>query len=263
MSLSLPRVLFIGNSHLGALRLAHAAQPERWPGWDIYFLGVLANRLGELDLRGDRLVPMTDAARWQLRYYNHVPSLDIAGFDAFVIAGGVSWIRMAALCADHRSLDFPSIAAGDSRPQLVGRSFLQQALHARLAQSSAGKLLSRIAGLGKPVVVVPEPMLSADAAQDADRYAIYLDLIARGDADHWLGVFRRARERVLGASARVIDWPDEALVDRFYTDPRFMRGSRRLAPVDGAAHPDDDYEHANAAYGALVMDQAWSALRNG
>ena len=42
-----------------------------------------------------------------------------------------------------------------------------------------------------------------------------------------------------------------------------METAARLAPVDGAAHPDDDYEHANAAYGALVMDQAWSALRNG
>ncbi|MCF3973391.1 hypothetical protein [Paracoccus salsus] len=263
MSGDLPRVLFIGNSHSGALRLAYAAEPDRWPRWDVYFLGVLANRLGELDLRGGRLVPVTDAAAWQLRYYNHVRNLDVTGFDAFVIVGGTSWVRTAGICADHRSLDFPSIVAGATNPQLVGRPFLQAALRWRLQASSTGRLLSRIRSLGKPVLVVPEPMLSEDGADDRKRYAAYVDLVGRGDAGHWLSMYREARERVLGADATLLDWPRSALVDGVYTASALMRGSKRLGPVEGDAHPDDDYEHANAAYGALVMEQIMRALPAG
>lgn len=261
MTDGLPRVLFIGNSHIGALRLAYAADPERWPGWDVYFLGVLANRLGELDLRDGELIPITDAARWQMRFYNHIKALDVTGFDAFVIVGGTPWIRIAGLCADHRGVDFPSVLAGDDTPQLVGRPFLEAVLRSRIGEASAAKLLSRIGPLGKPVVVVPEPMLSEDAAEDRDRYSVYLDMIERGDAGHWLAMYREARERVFALHARVIDWPEPALTGGFFTGSGFMRGSRRLAAVDGAAHPDDDYEHANATYGGLVMDQVMAALR--
>ena len=278
----LPRVLFVGNSHSGSLRLAYAAEADRWPGWDVYFLGVLSDRLGELDLRDDRLVPMTGAASRQMQYYNHVNSVDVGGFDALVIVGGVSWFRTAAICADHRSLDFPSVVAGDETAQLVGGRVLGAMLRGRIAGSAVGQLLPRIERLQKPVVVVPEPALSEDGRADDARYGAYHALVQRGDATHWLDMYRAARMQVLGDSATILDWPEAALVDGPYTASSLMRGSRRLGRIDAAAivegtsaaraqrevaedgegptHPDDDYEHANATYGAMVMDQVMSML---
>lgn len=259
MTDDLPRVLLLGNSHIGALRLAHASDPERWPDWDVYFLGVLAGSLGQLDLRDGVLVPTTPAAQSQMKYYNHVNRLDVSGFDAFAICGGVSWIRAASICADHRSLDFPSVIAGDESCQIVSRDFLQTALQQRLAGSSAGRILSRLGVLGKPVMMAPEPMLSVDGAADHDRYADYNDLVERGDLAHWRGLYAQAAARSFGLGATVIGWPEPALERAAYTRHELMRGSRRLG-VEDAAHPEDDYEHANADYGLLVMDQIMQAL---
>lgn len=260
MSAARLRLLFIGNSHIGAPRLAYAADPLRWPDWEIDFLGMLGGNFARLDLVGGALVPTNEKLAAEMQYYNMVRRLEVGGYDAFAIVGGLGWTGMAALCAAHRSLGFPSVMAGATGVQLVGRQFLDAALRERFRKSAAGRLRQRLDSLGKPVLILPEPMPSAECTAARARYAAYVDMVERGDAQFWRDWFRRCAEAELGRAAQVLFWPEAAAISGAYTRPELMRGAMRLTPHRDQPQPETDFAHGNAGYGAMMMDQIMAAL---
>lgn len=258
-----PRLLIIGNSHIAAPRLAYLEDPDRWPGWDVDFCGLPGGSIGHLDLREGVLHPADRKVAGEMRQFNLVRSLDVSGYDAFAIIGGFGWAGVAALCADHRSPDFPSVVAGTGGGdscQLVGHAMLVAALRARCRNSASARLLRQLADLGRPVVMLPEPMPSAECGSDPARFGAYVDLVARGDADLWRQMFQRAAEEELASGAVLPFWPAAASEDGLHTRPDLMRGSVRLSAHRADQHGEGDYAHGNAQYGALVMDQVMVAL---
>lgn len=260
MSAELPRLLIIGNSHIAAPRLAYIGAPERWPGWDIDFLGLPGGLFGRLELHGGVLVPPNESAAQEMLRYNLVRRLDVSGYDAFATIGGFGWLGAALMTDQHRSLDFPSVRAGDGRAQLVSRSFLAHALRTRLRMSAAGRALRLLEPLGRPVVMLPEPLPSAGCEAAPDRYGAYLAMAARGDARFWMTRFRVTAGGQFAQSAALRLWPKEAIHDGCFTRPDLMRGAPKLAAGAGLTQPETDFAHGNADYGALVMDQIMAAL---
>ncbi|MDP5307149.1 hypothetical protein [Paracoccus spongiarum] len=260
MSAALPRLLVIGNSHIAAPRLAYVADSARWPTHDIDFCGLLSGNIGRLELRDGVLAPTDPAVAAEMRHYNMVRRLPVTGYDAFAIVGGLGWTGSAQLCADHRSLDFPSVIAGDAGCQLVGRRLLDAALRQRIRGSAALRLLAQLRPLGRPVLLLPEPMPSAECTADPDRFGAYVDLVARGDAPFWQAWFCRAVAAEAAPGAVPLFWPDPAREGVAFTRADLMRGALRLSPHQPEPQPATDYAHGNADYGALVMEQIVAAL---
>lgn len=257
-----PRLLVIGNSHIAAPRLAYVREPGCWPGWDVDFCGLLSGNIGRLNLRDGVLVPADKTVAAEMRFYNLVQRLDVRSYDAFAIIGGFGWTSAAAVCADHRSLDFPSVRAGATDCQLVGRLFLDLALRQRAQGAAAFRLLRQLRAMEKPMLMLPEPMPSVDCKADRDRFGSYVDLVSRGDARFWQGRFCQAVEAELGSGARLLRWPEIARTGEAYTRADLMRGAIRLSPHETQPQPQTDYAHGNADYGLLVMDQIMAALED-
>lgn len=260
MTAGLPRLLIIGNSHIAAPRLAFVEQPERWPGWDIDFCGLLGGNIGRLTLRDGVLVPADKSVAAEMKFYNLVRQLDVSAYDAFAIVGGFGWAGTATLCAAHRSMDFPSAIAGGGDFQLVGRAFLRAALRDRLRHAAAFRLLRQLAALRRPVLMRPEPLPSADCATDSARFGIYADMVARGDAIFWRDRFLEVADAQARDIGTVLRWSELTSLEGVYTRPEMMRGALRLTPHRSTAQPVTDYAHGNACYGARVMDQILDAL---
>lgn len=260
MSAAEPRLLVIGNSHIAGPRLAYVAEPDRWPGWDVDFCGLLAGGIGRLELRDGVLEPMDPRVAAEMRQINMVRRLPVTDYDAIAIVGGFGWTAVAGICAAHRSLDFPSMGAGAPDCQLVGRSFLDAVLRARCRMAVAFRLMRQLRRLKVPQLMLPEPLPSADCGADPVRFGAYMDLVARGDAGFWRSWFRRAAEAEAGGAARLLFWPDEAVIDDAFTRPSLMRGALRLGGHGQQPQPQGDFAHGNAAYGALMMDLVTAAL---
>ena len=252
-------MLIIGNSHVGAVRLAYAAAPGRWPGVDALFLGLPGWNMADLTMDGGILRPLNDKAAVALREYNQIEELDLSDFAAFAVVGGHAFRHSARFVTDHVCPDLPSAGGASARRQLVSRDFLTRALAERLGFSAANRVHRRLSALGRPMIMAPEPMPSADCRAAPDDYGDYLDLVDRGDHSTWTQIYRAVWAETLGADTTVLDWPAAALVDGAFTRTDLMRGSMTLLPSASQRHPDGEYAHANAAYGALVMDQIAAA----
>lgn len=263
MTQAAPRLLVIGNSHIAGPRLAYVADPGRWPGWDVDFLGMLAGNIGRLELRDGALEPVGAEVAAEMKRYNLVRRLPVSGYDALAIVGGFGWTTLAELCAHHRSLDFPSIRAGETACQLVGRSFLDSALRARCRSAAAFRLMRQLRGLDVPLLMLPEPMPSAECRDDPGRFAAYLDLVDRGDAGFWRDWFQRAAKAEAGGDVRLLFWREDILLGGALTRPELMRGAMRLWPDGSQPQPQTDFAHGNVDYGRLVMDRIVATLSAG
>lgn len=256
----LPRLLILGNSHVSAPRLAYISAPEDWPDWDIDFLGMPGGNLVKLALKDGVLLPETPEISDHMKFYNLVRRLDIRGYDAFALVGGFGWRDLATICADHRSVDFPSVIQGDRDCQLVSRQFLHDVLCTRIRGSDMGRMLERLRTLDKPVVVVPEPLPSTECVADPARFGIYQAMAQRGDGAHWKDRFVAAANEAIGAVARITFWPAEAIEQGAFTRSDLMRGALRLRPDAEVQIPENDFAHGNLDYGRMVMDQIAAAL---
>lgn len=256
----LPRLLIIGNSHIAAPRRAYVAQPERWPDWDVDFVGLLAGDIAGLELRDGVLCPLSEEIAEKMRRFNMVTKVRAIDYDALAIVGGYSFSSTASFIADHRSIDFPSVQAGDQSCQLVGAGFLDAMLDQRLQGAAAGRMLTQLATLQKPIVMAPEPLPSFECSADPGKYGNYLRMVARQDHLHWRSHYEAAKRRNFGDRAVVLPWPETALQIGAFTLPDYMRGSWRLDVEVEQPHDESDFAHANPDYGALVLDQLMVAL---
>lgn len=258
------RILVIGNSHVAALRNAWADDEHRWDAWDFAFFGLPGSDLSKLHMTDGVLGTKNRQIRARMRRYSQLKALDTTGYDAFVIVGGYSLIATAGFSMAHRASDFPSVraAGGDDTNDylLVGKGLFEGGLDARLISTAAGHILRQLAPMGRPILIVPEPLPAPDCGDDAEKFGAYADLIRRGDQPIWAALFQAAARRCFGDRAQLLGWPGEAVQDGAFTRADLMRGSMRLDLAEMVPHPVNEYAHANAAYGAIVMDQIAAAL---
>ena len=256
------RVLILGNSHLACLREAWAAEPSRWPRLEATFLGAHKDLLLRTAVEGGRLRPATDAARAAFLRVNGTEEADLGACDAIIIVGCMIATATAALARrDMRWPGLPSLdALGDlaameatlvSRP--AARAAVAAALGARLGAALARHLGPHVAA---PIWLACQPRISAAAHErPLPTTRGTLAAIAEGDGEalSWLHE-DAARDAAQASGAGYIPQPEATVQDHLLTARPYMDGAHRLGPRPGLPQPRDDLMHANARYGALMLD---------
>ncbi len=262
------RLCILGNSHLAALKDAWDAGPERWPGLDLTMIGGHGATLLETSVEQGRLVPISDAARGLFARYDAGPSIDLAAFDGFIIAGAqIALARLLALYQDARWTALPSLQwVSDLATEpvtLISNPAACAIAEIRLADSLAIRLVDRLrTGTDRPILVTSQPR-SAVAAIDAGRKGLgrLADTVRNGDAEALSSLFDQTAMRVLRRhGARFLPQPPETRAADVFTSDPYVKGAIRLSVTGRQQQPKDDLIHANGAYGALVLDQLAEAF---
>jgi hypothetical protein len=257
----MPRSLcLIGNSHLVALQSALAADPDGWPDLTMRFHGFRGRTVLETAFEGGVMVPLTDTAREQMQRYSGTETLDLGGFDAFVVVGlNVKILPTLTLRKESRWPALPSLRT------VADIAALEQTLISDLAalvtlsltlQGTAGFVLAaRLrAAFGKPVYVIGHPCLHPAAG--GDRYGLHYGIprtISAGDGSAVNRLFRQAVNYAAKAvEVTFLHQPTQTLRHALWTDPAFMAGQQ----PDGRM----DLGHPNAAYGALMLNALAQAV---
>ncbi|AYF02202.1 hypothetical protein PY32053_02609 [Paracoccus yeei] len=253
-------VLVLGNSHTAAPRIALRDNPGRWPCFAPDVFAMPGHTIAELDLRDRVFHPANDDVRKKMVYYNGVPDLPVAAYDAFVVLGCLSFSSLPALQETHRSGDFPSVARGEDCT-LISTGFADALVAQRIERSPALRLIRALAGLGQgPVVFMDTVLPSADCRDDPQTFAPHVEMAARGDGASYHARYLRLLRRALGQDARHVPQPADTILDEVFTAPEWMRGSMRMQPRRDVPHESTEYGHANPAYGARQVDLIVAAL---
>jgi hypothetical protein len=253
----------MGNSHIACLRQAWTKDAGRWPGITPLFVGGHRNLLLDTAQVARRLVPTSDGAARAFADLSGIDHIDLDAHDAFVITGClVSLGCIANLYRDARWLDLPSVAAHDdlaSDPAIL--------MSDAAVQMTAEDILSRRLGLrvarhlremtDRPIVVTSQARVSAviEKAHRPGTRAHHAALRA-GDAAALSDLFEGSAARVCReAGATFLPQPRHTITKHILTSRPYMDGAVRLTADGNTPQPPKDITHANARYGAAVLDQ--------
>lgn len=262
------RLCIIGNSHVAALRRAWAQHPGRWADICPTFVAAPRSLLLHTKVEGGYLVPTALATRQALQRLSGIASLDLSAQDLFVVVGGSMTLLTAVQpYRDARWPGLPSVADCPDlaclRQQLISKNAAQAIVCAILSQRLGAQLAMRLrAGTSCPIFLAEQPRLS-DGVLTMRHPAARLHKIAirSGDAAAIARLFETAAIAALAPSGtRFLPQPAQSISQQLFTASRYMIGSEMLGPDRGALHDRDDITHANASYGALVLDQIMAAL---
>lgn len=254
------RGCIIGNSHVAALMGAWGKESDRWDGVDLDFFGMPGGNWWGCTYDGVAIRPKNEAVRDALEGVNGVSAIPLQGYDFFAVIGQKLSVQTAIW--SYRSgvyLGLPSVNAlsdiqKHARP-LRSRACFEQDLRDRLSKTSALHLAKRLSDVtGQKAWVLPQPNLDITVRQDTEGYEGFRYTARMGDGDALMAQF----ETQLGAVCAeqglgFVPQPAETRIGGIFTQTKFMQGSHRLTG-GGAAHPQRDRLHGNAAYGARVLD---------
>ena len=266
------RGLILGNSHVAALKVAHARTPGRWPGLALDFAGGHGDSLASLTEAEGVLAPRAEAARRDMARLNGRLDYPVRDYDFFAVAGcGLSIFAAVALYRRARFPGLPSLQEGAETGeapawQLASRAAWAATLGDHLEATLGAGLATRLAaaavraGTGAPVLLAVQPRPSFECRSEPARFAGFLRAFRSGDADALSDLFEEVAAARLGRVARVLAQPEATVQRGLFTWPSYSAGSVRLTRRKEFAHPENDFLHANPDYGALVLDQIAAAV---
>jgi hypothetical protein len=262
------RICFFGNSHIAALRDAWRTEAGRWPGLEAGFVGAHKDLLLKTVCRRGRLVPSGMATAEAFRRLAGIEDVDLTAWDAFVITGCLISVATAAnTYRDCRWVGLPSVEAHPDLASAPERLMSRAAVRASMQGAMASRLGPRFAAhlramTDRPILLTSQPRVSA--AIKLKRRSVtraHHTALAAGDAAGLSLLFEEAAARAVAeAGARFVPQPAMTIEDHILTALPYMEGARRLTAKGKAPQPKDDIMHANAAYGALVIDQVVAVL---
>jgi len=265
---SRPRLLFIGNSQLGCLKLALDRWPQDLAGYAIDYMPI--NQLWTADLEVDEgwLRSRSETANRVL-----VPApgakeeVFIPDYHAVVIVGlGATVMHMGLIYHHHRLL----MHRGPGK-QLLSRAAFDAAAAEVLLRCGARLVAARIREVSVlPTLLVPEPLPSHAITEDGEEW---------GDA--WTGAHvgflhaaygRHLNDTFAPLSVDILGQSEQTIVHEYFTNPVHARGAvniyrPRPRPADGPGHPykayrKDDRRHMNEEYGRLAVKGVGAWLRS-
>lgn len=262
------RALFLGNSHLAALREAwRSADPGRWP-FEAQFVGGHKDLLMQTEVSGGRYRPITAPARETFRRFGGVAEIVLDEFDAFVVAGCMVALPQATnIYRDARWPGLPSLAGEADvaalEPRLMSRAAVLATVAANLGDRLGLRLAARLrTGTDAPIWVASQPRLSARVkGKPRPTTRGHLMALRNGDAAAVSALFDEAAHIAASrANTGFLPQPEATIDDHIFTSEPYVAEAPRLTPEGRATQPEDDILHANAAYGAAVLDQVAAVL---
>jgi hypothetical protein len=262
------RVLFLGNSHIAALREAWGLQPDGWPGMHATFVGAHKDLL--LKTRFDKgiMVPDAPETAQAFRRLGGVTKINLAAFDHIVITGCMVALPQALLIyRDARWPGLPSLeAASDvdgSTLALVSRATARAAMAEVIGDKLGPQLIRHLRkATARPIWLTSQPRPSAQVEEAPSPGTNTLRaVLENGDGLDVSAHFDAAATMACAeAGATFLSQPRVTIHRDVLTALPFMRGAKRLSANGDQPQPEDDIMHANADYGALVLSQVEAAV---
>ncbi|EYD74135.1 hypothetical protein Rumeso_04334 [Rubellimicrobium mesophilum DSM 19309] len=248
----------IGNSHVGALKLAWDALRTSPQACELTFFAQRQARILDLLSKGNRLVPSSKQQRAQLKLTSGgLGEIDTAAYDIFLVYG---------------LYPSPSLTEDGRR---YSQAVREAAVLDRALGSGTYEMVQRLRAITPKLILVGLSPLRANVPDTSSRTVQHLRAITRKPM---LMGLSRLRTNSAGSAlppplmpyrdtidildrrvfapldARLIPQPAETIVDGRATDAKYTIGSRRLsAGSKGAFYPDQDNGHMNEAYGRVWL----------
>jgi hypothetical protein len=259
------RVCILGNSHVAALRAAWALDPGRWPDLSPGFVAAPRSLLQHTAVQDGHLVATSPKTQAALHRLSGCTTVDLGVPDAFVIVGlAVAMTVALQPYRDARWFGLPSVAAVDdpgTLPQgLISARAALAIVRANLTQRLGMQLAGRLhAATRQPIFVVPQPRISDSIlARRNPATRLHKIAIRNQDGAALAALFEQAATAALApCGALFLPQPALTVSQDLLTAACYMSQPEHLLlrPPN-----DDDITHANAQYGALVLDQIANAV---
>lgn len=240
----LPRLCVFGDSHYACIRQAEAQGLVDAAAVELEYWGNVGGRFRYLEFRDGAIHPPDAAVASRFARFNAKGRtvLPAAEFDAILVMGA----RIYPWRVFFRLLT--ALAEGPFVSEGLQRRFLVDGLRGYLGyQLAAGLASTRTAR----VLLAPVAHYTANPQRFADPVSpVMARLMAEKLPWFWTVLAAAAAEDGID----LIPQPDETVVDGMFTDPAY-------AVADHLAKAD--YEHRNAAYGALILGRALAMIGAG
>ena len=258
-------VLFLGNSHIAALRLAWNENRDIVNDWSVSFFAANSKLFNALEMDANKVFGVHREEAYSdehLKFLKHVCggyTVDLARFDHVVLVGRNTNEAHFLLQMEPYSID--GLREDPERAPLSSPAF------DAFATEIARKRLPEDAWQGwdhPRLSLLPPPVPVTNCPEDEERYAPW----ARFAADPLSGpaLLEAYRDRVAALfAAHGIELlaPPEAVLDASgLTRAEFGDQASRLHPRAGD-FDDSDYHHMSPAYGKLVLEHVLAGFDAG
>jgi hypothetical protein len=253
------RICFVGNSHLAAVKLGWDAACDEYPDVSASFFG--APSAGLLQMRrnkGGYLVSTDDALTARLKALWGTDRFRPDDYDLLCLVG----MAMSALTVGRLYRAFRSSAHrnrnGDFR--LVSPECFQAAANGLAASSLSAHVLQKIRAVSeRPVVIAAKAAPCPAPGKDHCPAGWVKDMLDVGDDRLLFDTFAEAVRQLPGADF-FLPQPESTQLNLLVTKPEYGEGSQRLK-AELSKHEEEETNHMNAAYGALVIRDLYDLLR--
>jgi len=248
------RVCFVGDSHVAALR-----QALDDPGCEQFLdrltiFGSQGKTLDTVELVDNHIVSDEKRVRRNFKLTGGRKFIDLDAFDAFCVVG----CQMEMDLVEPLYSTFAPVEMGLKRRQPVSSALFDIMLQEIFKTTIAYKLVNMLAQSGKPVYQILNARYS-DEILEHSKGKFFQELIDSGADGKFLERFRKAVDVVFGPTAIMIEQPPSTFSPPMFTSPTFSSGSKRLGK-GLKEHPEDDFHHMNAEYGALMLSRAFELI---
>lgn len=253
----MPRMTVIGNSHIGALKLAWENLSALLPDWSVRFFGLAGADFRFLTLTDTRIFGLPDNHKAPpevvaaVKKINGALTIDLAGEDVILRAGPVK--LMFNLIQEIAERDVEGLL-DTGCPSVLSRANFDT-MCASLFNTYRPDRKWLADGMPHHIVMaIPLPSEEIARSQAAEDEVWSRFARRPGDKRPLMGAIFQAYEQDLAQyNISLVTQRMDTLATCGLTKAEHARNSRRLS---GSLHTEADYAHMNAGYGALVLQDA-------
>lgn len=252
------RVCIIGNSHLAALRAAHDGFAAAHPELELAYYGIGQRHWMDVRLEGREFVSDSPVVRKMFRFTSGIgESLPLDAFDIFVVYGTLAFVDYMKTIRWRRFENRGENAVSQSAKELSPEESWMDV-------TPAGRVIAMLDSVGKPWVCMPAPMklekvYQVPAEQVPGHFAQLRD--ESGRTRPVIRAIVRAWHERMSRLPFVSQPPDTLAVDGLCTAARFQTEHPQEGAVDSAAPDGEDFTHMNGAFGRLVLERLYPAVK--
>jgi hypothetical protein len=242
MADGLPRFCIFGDSHYACLRQAEAQGLVDVTGVELEYWGHVGGRFRYLEARDGAIHPVDDFTAMRFAKFNAKGrrSLPAADFDVILVMGARVYVWRL----------FLSLLGALAEGPFLSRGLQRRILTDGLRGQSGYRLARGLAESGTASILLARTAYYTVSEQRTAALSVpgMAGLIADRLPEFWATLEETAAEDGI----RLLRQPDQTVVQGMLTDATF-------AIADHAAK--QDYEHHNAAYGAIVLSRVMEIAR--
>jgi hypothetical protein len=244
MTDALPRLCIFGDSHYACLKQAHVQGLVDVSGVDLEYWGHVGSRFRFLEVRDGAIHPLDDFTARRFAKFNEKGRsfLPASDFDLIHVTGARVYVWGL----------FVRVLSALGEGPFVSSGLVRRMLADGLRGQSGYRLAAGLAAAGQArILLSPVAFYTAIPPQHAG--AIGPEMAALIPA-HLPRFWALLEEIAAKDGITLLPQPEGTVTEGLYTDPAY-------AVADHLAR--GDYEHHNAAYGALILARAVALARQG